>query len=60
MQIDRIDHLVLTVRDIDATCEFYSRVLGMNVITFAGRRKALRFVLESGYRTEVRSLASCF
>jgi len=43
MQIDRIDHLVLTVRDLDATCEFYSRVLGMNVITFAGRRKALRF-----------------
>jgi len=43
MQIDRIDHLVLTVRDIDAACEFYSRVLGMNVITFAGGRKALEF-----------------
>jgi catechol 2,3-dioxygenase-like lactoylglutathione lyase family enzyme len=43
MQIDRIDHLVLTVRDIDATCEFYSRVLGMSVVTFAGGRKALQF-----------------
>ena len=43
MKIDRLDHLVLTVRDIDATCEFYSRVLGMSVVTFAGGRKALQF-----------------
>ena len=43
MKIDRIDHLVLTVCDIDATCEFYSRVLGMTVVTFAGGRKALEF-----------------
>lgn len=43
MKIDRIDHLVLTVRDIDATCEFYSRVLGMTPVTFAGGRRALEF-----------------
>lgn len=43
MQIDRIDHIVLTVADISATCEFYSRVLGMRVISFAGDRKALAF-----------------
>jgi catechol 2,3-dioxygenase-like lactoylglutathione lyase family enzyme len=43
MQIDRIDHFVLTVRDIEATCEFYTRVLGMQVVTFAGGRKALQF-----------------
>ena len=43
MKIDRLDHLVLTVRNIEATCEFYSRVLGMSVDTFAGGRKALRF-----------------
>ena len=43
MKIDRLDHLVLTVRDIEATCEFYSRVLGMSVVTFAGGRKALQF-----------------
>jgi catechol 2,3-dioxygenase-like lactoylglutathione lyase family enzyme len=43
MKIDRIDHLVLTVRDIDATCAFYARVLGMDVVTFAGGRKALAF-----------------
>jgi catechol 2,3-dioxygenase-like lactoylglutathione lyase family enzyme len=43
MQIDHLDHLVLTVHDIQATCEFYSRVLGMQVVTFAGERKALHF-----------------
>ena len=44
MQIDRIDHLVLTVRNIAATCEFYSRVLGMDMVTFGKEdRKALRF-----------------
>jgi catechol 2,3-dioxygenase-like lactoylglutathione lyase family enzyme len=43
VQIDRIDHFVLTVRDIEATCEFYVRVLGMQVVTFAGGRKALQF-----------------
>jgi catechol 2,3-dioxygenase-like lactoylglutathione lyase family enzyme len=43
MQIDRIDHFVLTVRNIEATCEFYTRVLGMQVVTFAGGRKALQF-----------------
>lgn len=43
IQIDRIDHLVLTVRDINSTCEFYSRILGMQVVTFGGDRKALQF-----------------
>jgi catechol 2,3-dioxygenase-like lactoylglutathione lyase family enzyme len=43
MQIDRIDHLVLTVHDIAATCDFYSRVLGMRVVTFGDGRKALQF-----------------
>lgn len=43
MKIDGIDHLVLTVRDIQATCEFYSRVLGMEVVTFGNGRTALRF-----------------
>ena len=43
MQIDHLDHLVLTVQDIQTTCEFYSRVLGMQVVTFAEGRKALQF-----------------
>ncbi len=43
MHIDRIDHIVLTVRDIEASCAFYQRVLGMKVVTFEGGRKALAF-----------------
>ena len=43
MQIDHLDHLVLTVQDIQTTCEFYSRVLGMQVVTFAEGQKALQF-----------------
>jgi len=43
MQIDSLDHLVLTVADVEATCNFYSTALGMQVISFEGGRKALRF-----------------
>ena len=43
MQIARIDHIVLTVRDIEASCAFYNRVLGMKVVTFGAGRKALAF-----------------
>ena len=43
MRIDRIDHLVLTVRSIESSCAFYSRVLGMTVVTFGTGRKALSF-----------------
>jgi catechol 2,3-dioxygenase-like lactoylglutathione lyase family enzyme len=43
VKIDRIDHLVLTVRDIGATCEFYSKVLGMNTVAFGAGRFALSF-----------------
>lgn len=43
MVINRLDHLVLTVKDISATCRFYETVLGMEVITFGDDRKALRF-----------------
>lgn len=41
--IDSLDHFVLTVRNIEATCDFYSRVLGMQVGTFANGRYALSF-----------------
>jgi len=43
MKIDSLDHLVLTVNDIENTASFYSRVLGMDIITFGGGRKALSF-----------------
>ncbi len=40
--VDHLDHLVLTVADIDATVAFYTSALGMELVTF-GSRKALRF-----------------
>jgi catechol 2,3-dioxygenase-like lactoylglutathione lyase family enzyme len=43
MHIDRIDHLVLTVDDIDRTIAFYVGVLGMTETTFRSDRKALTF-----------------
>lgn len=43
MQILRIDHVVLTVANIAATSAFYNRVLGMDVVNFAGGRTALAF-----------------
>lgn len=42
IEIDRLDHLVLTVADVEATCEFYARVLGFEPITFGAGRRALR------------------
>ncbi|MBW9263846.1 MAG: VOC family protein [Candidatus Thiodiazotropha sp. (ex. Lucinisca nassula)] len=43
MKITQLDHLVLTVRDIQVSCDFYTRILGMQLVEFAGGRKALRF-----------------
>ena len=43
MHIERLDHLVLTVADIARTCEFYTRVLGMEVTIFGEGRAALKF-----------------
>jgi catechol 2,3-dioxygenase-like lactoylglutathione lyase family enzyme len=43
MHISNIDHLVLTVKDIDATVRFYESVLGMIPDTFGEERVALKF-----------------
>lgn len=43
MLINRLDHLVLTVQDLDSTCSFYENILGMTVVTFGEGRKALSF-----------------
>ncbi|MDS4070924.1 MAG: VOC family protein [Candidatus Competibacter sp.] len=43
MHIDRLDHFVLTVRDIDVTIRFYQTVLGMAPVTFGAGRRALAF-----------------
>jgi catechol 2,3-dioxygenase-like lactoylglutathione lyase family enzyme len=43
MKVNRFDHVVLTVASVDATVDFYTRVLGMSAVTFGGGRQALRF-----------------
>ncbi|MFQ5785430.1 MAG: VOC family protein [Alphaproteobacteria bacterium] len=43
MEIARIDHIVLTVRDLAATVAFYTRVLGMKEVRFGANRVALHF-----------------
>jgi len=43
VQVSRLDHLVLTVASIDATVDFYTRVLGMQAVTFGAGRTCLLF-----------------
>jgi catechol 2,3-dioxygenase-like lactoylglutathione lyase family enzyme len=43
VHIDRIDHVVLTVDDVERAIAFYVDVLGMVEVTFGSGRKALTF-----------------
>jgi catechol 2,3-dioxygenase-like lactoylglutathione lyase family enzyme len=43
MKISHLDHLVLTVADIEISCQFYQSALNFEVITFDENRKALQF-----------------
>jgi len=43
MNITNIDHIVLTVKDINVTIQFYELVLGMVAETFAEGRVVLKF-----------------
>ena len=43
MNINKIDHLVLTVRDIKVSCSFYVEILGMKELRFGPERKAVAF-----------------
>ncbi|QNI31217.1 VOC family protein [Alloacidobacterium dinghuense] len=40
--LEQLDHIVLTVANIHATTDFYTEVLGMDIVTFSGRT-ALKF-----------------
>ncbi|WP_240506477.1 VOC family protein [Thermoactinospora rubra] len=40
IRIDRLDHLVLTVADVETMVDFYTRVLGMTPVTFGDGRRA--------------------
>lgn len=43
--LEQLDHIVLTVANIDATIDFYTEALGMDVVTFEGR-KTLAFGIQ--------------
>ena len=43
MKVQRIDHVVLTVADVERTLTFYERVLGMTPVSFGEGRRALAF-----------------
>ena len=43
MYITNLDHLVLTVKDIHASIQFYTTILGMKLVSLAGNRQALQF-----------------
>lgn len=47
ISIDRVDHLVLTVADVDRAAEFYERILGMQPLSFPDDRRALSFGRQS-------------
>lgn len=73
VNVDRLDHLVLTVRSIRESCDFYTTVLGMREVTFGAGRKALAFgaqkinlheqgneIEPKAHRTEPGSADLCF
>ncbi len=43
MKVIGLDHIVLTVKDISTTVDFYSQVLGMTKVVFGQNRVALKF-----------------
>jgi len=59
--IDCLDHLVLTVNNLQSTISFYEKVLGMEVVQFGGGRYALQFgrqkinLHESGHEFEPKA-----
>jgi catechol 2,3-dioxygenase-like lactoylglutathione lyase family enzyme len=44
--LDRLDHLVLTVANIDSAVDFYTEVLGMDTVLIEGR-KSLTFGVQT-------------
>lgn len=43
ISVDRVDHLVLTVADVERAVDFYAGILGMEAVSFPGGRRAVRF-----------------
>ena len=42
-KITHLDHLVLTVEDVEASCAFYTRIFDIKEVTFGNERKAVVF-----------------
>lgn len=42
MQIDRLDHFVIHVQNLEVALDFYARVLGLEVVTFGDNAKAVQ------------------
>ena len=42
MLISTLDHLVITVHNIEKSCTFYETVLGLEIISFGDGRKAIK------------------
>lgn len=47
ISIDRVDHLVLTVADVDRAADFYEQVLGMRPVSFPDDRRTVSFGQQS-------------
>lgn len=43
MKVSHVDHIVLTVKDVEASARFYENVLGMERMIFGEGRVALKF-----------------
>lgn len=48
IKIQQLDHLVLTVADLDLSCEFYTKALGLQVIRFKAASGEERVALRIG------------
>ncbi len=43
MTIERVNYLVLKVKDVGETCDFYQDILGMEVELISARKRVLKF-----------------
>ncbi len=63
IELQRLDHLVLTVADVEATCEFYSTVLGCQVVRFkvaGGEERAALQIGDSPQKINLHSVEHPF
>ena len=56
--LERLDHLVLTVANVEATCEFYAQVLGCQIVCFQSASGEDRFALRVGNSSQKINLHS--